>query len=224
MNLTMKKAIPLAIASLAIGLSSSVAYGGNCTSAMITNPVYDADTETVSIPLVEILNDPSGTLSFVAAELQKITVQWSFELTEWTQLGDDCAFINTPTSTFDFNTSELHLIGLQMEGNDGLQFYEANFKLNENENENAEFVLTNYGQTQGSYSGIVLDPNSKPIKGAIVSLNGVEAENSTNGEGHFRVVGIGNEICQILTVNATGFAPTSMTVDIRFADLKPCQD
>lgn len=220
MNLTLKKAIQLAIPSLAIALSSSVAYGGNCTSAMIAKPVYHADTATVSLPLVEVLDDPSGTLNFVSAQLEQIPGQWSFVLKEWTQLGDDCAFINTPTPTFDFNTSELRLIGLQMEGNDGLQFYEANLK----RNEKGQFVLNASGKTQGSYSGVVLDANRKPIRGATVSLNGVEAEKPTNGDGHFTVVGIGNDICQIMTVNATGFAPISMKVDIRFPDQKPCQD
>jgi len=219
MKLTLKKAIQLAIPSLALGLSSPVAYGGNCTSAMIDKPVYNANTGTVNLPLVEVLNDPSETLDFVAVELQKVSERWSFVLTEWTQLGDDCAFIDSPAPTFDFSTSQLSLLGLQVEGDDGMQFYEANLKWNEK----AEFVLNSSGEAQGRYSGVVVDANHKPIKGATVSLNGVEAEKHTNGEGHFTVVGIGNEICQILTVNAKGFAPISMKVDIRFPDMKPCQ-
>jgi hypothetical protein len=218
MNLTLKKAIQLAIPSLAIALSSPVAYGNNCSSAMIAKSVYHADTGTVNLPLVEVLNAPSGTLNFVSAQLQQTLGQWSFQLTGWTQLSDDCAFINTPTPTFDFNTSELRLTNLQMEGNNGMQFYEVNLT----RNENAEFVLTNSGKTPGSYSGVVMDGNRKPLKGATVSLNGVESEKHTDGEGHFTVMGIGNEVCQILTVNATGFAPISMKVDIRFPDMKPC--
>jgi len=218
MNLTLKKAIQLAIPSLAIALSSPVAYGNSCSSAMIAKSVYHADTETVSLPLVELLNAPLATPNFVSAQLQQISGQWSFVLSDWTQLSDDCAFINTPTPTFDFNTSELRLIGLQKEGNNGMQFYEANLK----RNEKGQFVLNSSDQAPGSYSGVVLDANRKPIKGTTVSLNGIEAEKHTDGEGHFTVVGIGNEICQILTVNATGFAPISMKVDIRFPDMKPC--
>jgi hypothetical protein len=218
MNLILKKAIQLAIPGLALGLSSTVVYGGNCTNAMIDKPVYYTNTGIVSLPFVEVLNDPSETMDFVSIQLQQIPGQWSFVLTGWTQLGDDCAFVNTPTPTFDFNTSELQLIGLQTEGNNGMQFYEAKLKWNEK----AEFILTKSDETTGRYSGVVLDANRKSIKGAIVSLNGVAAEKNTDGEGLFTVMGIGNEICQILTVNATGFAPISMKVDIRFPDFKSC--
>ncbi|MEK8016234.1 MAG: carboxypeptidase-like regulatory domain-containing protein [Candidatus Parabeggiatoa sp.] len=219
MNLTLKKALQLAMPALALGLSSSVAYAANCNSAMIDKPVYNADTGIVNLPLVEVLDDPDGTLNFVALQLQQIPKQWTFRITEQTQLGDDCAFINTPTPTFDFNTGELHLIGLQMEDSNGIQFYEAKLKWNEQ----GEFVLTNSTGTQGRYSGVVLDAHHKPIRGATVSLNGIEAETTTDGEGHFTVMGIGNETCQILTVNASGFSPISKRVDIRFPDMKPCQ-
>lgn len=218
MNKILKNAIRLVIPSVVIGLSSGVAYGNNCSSAMTANSVYDADTGTVTIPLIEVLDEPTGTLDFVAAQLQQIPGQFSFVLTSWTQLGSDCAFVNTPTPIFDFDTSELYLPSLQTEVNNIVPFYDVRL----NWTEGAQFELQKVDETEGRYSGRVIDANGQPIAGATASLNGIEAEQPTNGEGHFTVLGIGGEICQILTVNAVGFAPISMEVDIRFSDLTPC--
>ena len=219
MNKILKKAIQLTIlSSVTVGLFSGVAYGNNCNSAMIANSVYNVDTGIATIPLVEMIDDPMGTLDFVMAQFQRIPGQLSFMLTSWTQLNDDCAFVNIPTSVFNFDTSEFYLPRVQVKTNNAVSFYNVHL----NWTEETQFELQKLEKTKGRYSGRVIDANGQPIAGATVSLNGIEAEQSTNGDGYFTEVDISNEICQILTVNATGFAPISMEVDIRLPDLTPC--
>jgi hypothetical protein len=224
MNLTMKKALKLAIPGLALGLSSGLAFGDSCSNTTITNPVYDPETGILALPLVELLDESSEEPRFVAAEISWPDSASPPKVKVLKEMGEDCQFLTLPIPTFDFSTNELNLPLIRVDAGNASQthFYKADAHLQSALSEQLE--LDQVKQTEGRYSGVILNGETyEPLEGATVSLNGVKAEQTTNWEGRFTVVGIGSEICQILTVNAAGFEPISMDVDIRFPDLTPCQ-
>ncbi|HIE01378.1 MAG TPA: hypothetical protein EYP59_13980 [Thiotrichaceae bacterium] len=68
MNLTLKRALKIAIPALAISLSSSGAYA-DC-SATFANPAYHPHKNTLHLPLVKLLDDSTDQSNFVAGELR----------------------------------------------------------------------------------------------------------------------------------------------------------
>ncbi|HEC85842.1 MAG: hypothetical protein DRR08_21940 [Candidatus Parabeggiatoa sp. nov. 2] len=98
----------------------------------MANPSYNPDTNTINLPLVRVLNDPTERLDFVEAKLQLVpgTGLFGFALSGHTRLGEDCAYVN-PIATFDFSNDQLHLPILQLFAQtlgDTVFYYHARFE------------------------------------------------------------------------------------------------
>jgi len=224
MNLTKTNALKLTIPGLVLSLSGGLAFGESCTNATINNPVYDPETKILELPLVELLDESSEEPRFVAAEIHWPDSVSPPKVKVLREMGEDCQFLTIPIPTFDFTTNELNLPLVRVDaGNASMAyFYKADAHLQTPVSEQLELDMVE--ETEGRYSGVIINSETgEPLEGATVSLNGVKAEQSTNWEGRFTMVGIGSEVCQVLTVNAVGFEAISMDVDIRFPNLTPCQ-
>jgi hypothetical protein len=69
-----------------------------------------------------------------------------------------------------------------------------------------------------NYRGKLVDSvTGKPIIGAIVTLDGVEAEAPTDAQGAFTVTGLSDNPSQLLTVTAKGYAPLATKINLSAA-------
>lgn len=197
---------------------SHFVFANNCIKAMTSNAVYGDQKGILNVPLVELIGNTTNETAFWGASLKKENT--TLLLIASQPLNEDCGLINTPTATFDFDIGELFIPNIQVTENNSVKFYDALLKI-----ESDIFIISSLEKGEGRYSSVIRDgETNKVIVDATVSLNGIEAESTTNAEGFFTVFGISEAICQTLTVNATGFKSLSQQVDIRFSgELKACE-
>ena len=211
----------LAIASL--GLSPTL-HADCVTEAMTAMPYFDASKGELVMPLVELGATPSGDAEFLATRLQYQANSNPIRFKLNTHLdnpGSDCEDVSIPLPVFDMDTQELSIPSLALpKGVDEVSFHSAKLAL---QGGFLVLVAGSLEDAEGRYSGVVYNQETQqPLKDANVSLNGVASEQPTNGAGHFTITGIGNSICQTLTINGAGFAPVVKEVDIRFGGLTAC--
>lgn len=193
----------------------------NCVNAMLMPVSYDLGTKILNIPLAELAANPQGDSIFAKAQflLSFDTLPTFGLVSAGFQDDDKCKFIPFESVVYDFNTNEITLPQVQvLMGPDTVAFFSATLEPN-----NGKWEISFLEPTEGRYVGFVYDNEThKALKGATVSLDGVEAYEKTNYQGFFTIYGIGPKKCQTLAVNAPGFAPSVIEVDITAGGLKAC--
>lgn len=218
----LKKTSGSLLVAASLGLSMT-AQASCVNEAMTAMPYFDASNAELVMPLVELGATPSGDAEFLATRLPYLGDNpISFSLnTTLNNPGKDCEYATIPLPVFDMNEQILSIPSLALpQGTDKVSFYTAKLAL-----QNGKLVLVDGSlqDAEGRYSGVVYNQETgQPLKDAKVSLDGVASEQATNAAGHFTITGIGNDICQTLTINSAGFEPVVKNVDIRFGGLQAC--
>ena len=76
-------------------------------------------------------------------------------------------------------------------------------------------VSTNGNWTAPNFRGkLVNSVTHKPVVGAIVSLDGIEAETPTDAQGNYLITGLSDDSAQTLTVVARGYVPLATTLNL----------
>jgi hypothetical protein len=83
-------------------------------------------------------------------------------------------------------------------------------------------VSANVTWTAPNFQGTLVDAiTGKPVVGAIVTLDGIEAETPTDAQGAFLITGLSDDASQILTVAARGYVPLATTLNLAGANTSP---
>lgn len=222
--LKLKTIAPLACVSLGC-LFGLPAQASCVTEAMTAIPYFDMTKGELVMPLIELSATPSGEAQFLATRLQYQSASnpAHFAITQpLTNPNDDCEYISIPVANFNMSLWQLSIPTVALiSGGDEVAFYSAKFQLQDG---GLTLLPDSLIPTEGRYSGVVYNQaTQQPLKNANVSLDGVEAAQPTNSAGHFTITGIGNSVCQTLTISSEGFAPMVKEVDIRYGGLKACE-
>jgi hypothetical protein len=208
--MNIKPALKVAIPCL--GLYSGLAH--SCTDAILANPVYNPQDNTLTLPLVNI-----GNQSFLGATLdvrQDEQGNWFAELGGIENL-EECTWDNPSPASFELTSSYLNLSNVQVANS--VESYDLELEWKGN-----TFILRFIAEGERRFAGRIFNSsNGEPIAGAVVTVDGVEADSPTTEDGLFQVTGIGDESCLMMTVNAPGFAPMSLYVDTRYSgEIRSC--
>ncbi|MEN8216816.1 MAG: hypothetical protein ABFS56_10690 [Pseudomonadota bacterium] len=211
--MNIKQALKVAIPCLGMGLYSGLAHSGSCSDAILANPAYNPQDNTLTVPLVTTENK-----SFLGATLQVRHEQgnWFADLGETENL-EKCTWDDSSSASFDFTTNILFLSNVQVA--DSVESYDLELEWDGN-----TFKLGFIAEGERRFAGRIFNSsNGEPIAEAVVTVDGVEADSPTTEDGLFQVTGIGDESCLMMTVNAPGFAPMSLDVDTRYSgEIRSC--
>ncbi|KHD06173.1 hypothetical protein PN36_00460 [Candidatus Thiomargarita nelsonii] len=212
--MNIKKILKVAIPCLGMSLYSGLAHSTSCSDAIVANPVYNLQDSTFTVPLVNI-----GNKNFVGATLQVRQDKqdnWFADVSGIENLAE-CTWDNPSPASIEFTTNSLSLNLSNVQVANSVESYDLELEWN-----GATFILRFIAEGERRFAGSITS-NSNPIAGAVVTVDGVEADSPTTEDGLFQVTGIGNDSCLIMTVNAPGFAAMSLNVDTRYSgEIRSC--
>ncbi len=210
--MNIKQILKIAIPSLGLGLYSGLAHSTSCSDAIVANPLYNLQDSTLTVPLVNI-----GNKNFVGTTLQVRQDEqgnWFADVAGIENLAE-CTWDNPSPASFELTTNYLNLSNVQVANS--VESYDLELEWN-----GATFRLRFIAEGERRFAGSI-SSNGKQIAGAVVTVDGVEADSPTTVDGLFQVTGIGDDSCLIMTVNAPGFAPMSLNVDTRYSgEIRSC--
>jgi len=211
--MNIKQILKIAIPSLGLGLYSGLAHSTSCSDAIVANPLYNLQDNTLTVPLVNI-----GNQSFLGATLQVRQDElgnWFADVSGIEELAE-CTWDNPSPASFELTTNYLNLSNVQVANS--VESYDLELEWN-----GGTFILRFIAEGERRFAGRINSSNDNPIAGAVVTVDGVEADSPTTVDGLFQVTGIGDDSCLIMTVNAPGFAPMSLKVDTRYSgEIRSC--